>query len=177
MPPKVKVSREDIINTAVEIVRNGGVEALNARNIAAVLGCSTQPVFSNFKNMEQLKNEAKKCANNIYLQFVNDLLPNNYSKYKAECMAYICFAKNEKHLFELLYLGENDNGLNYRLEHIVFDTLGLSDDMAKLFNLEMWAFVHGMAVMTANAKFPLHDAVISQIFDDAYEGLKTRFNL
>ena len=31
MPPKVKVSKEDIINAAVDIVRNNGAQAINAR--------------------------------------------------------------------------------------------------------------------------------------------------
>ena len=48
MPPKVKVSKEDINTAAVEMVRESGAEALNARALAAKLGCSTQPIFSNF---------------------------------------------------------------------------------------------------------------------------------
>ena len=55
MPPKVKLSREDIIDTAISIIRESGVSALNARTIAAALNCSTQPVFSNFATMEELR--------------------------------------------------------------------------------------------------------------------------
>ena len=47
MPPKVKVSREEIINATVEIVRRSGAQAVNARTVAAALGCSTQPILSN----------------------------------------------------------------------------------------------------------------------------------
>jgi AcrR family transcriptional regulator len=49
MPPKVRITKEDIINAAIEIVRKDGAQAINARNLAAYLNCSTQPVFSNFK--------------------------------------------------------------------------------------------------------------------------------
>ena len=55
MPPKVKITKEDIIKTAIDIVRDKGADAINARNIASVLNCSTQPIFSNFDNMEELK--------------------------------------------------------------------------------------------------------------------------
>ena len=48
MPPKVKITKEDIINAAVSLVRENGADALNARTVASLLGCSTQPVFSNF---------------------------------------------------------------------------------------------------------------------------------
>lgn len=33
MPPKVKVTKEEIINAAVEIVRSSGAQAINARTI------------------------------------------------------------------------------------------------------------------------------------------------
>ena len=55
MPPKVKVQKEEIVRAAVEIVRKQGMAALNARTVAAALGCSTQPVFSNFAAMEDLQ--------------------------------------------------------------------------------------------------------------------------
>ena len=51
MPPKVKVSKEEIINTAISLIRKSGASAVNARSIAAELGCSTQPIFSNFASM------------------------------------------------------------------------------------------------------------------------------
>ncbi|MBO5790241.1 MAG: TetR/AcrR family transcriptional regulator, partial [Clostridia bacterium] len=55
MPPKVKITKEEIVEAAMRIVRECGDEALNARNIAASLGCSTQPVFSNFATMAELR--------------------------------------------------------------------------------------------------------------------------
>ena len=55
MPPKVKITKEDIIKTAIELVRREGTGALNARAIAAALSCSTQPIFSNFETMDELQ--------------------------------------------------------------------------------------------------------------------------
>ena len=46
MPPKIKVTKEDIIRTSVELVRRSGEQAINARTLAALLNCSTQPIFS-----------------------------------------------------------------------------------------------------------------------------------
>ena len=51
MPPKPKVSRDDIAVTALGLVRSEGVAALNARRLATALGCSTQPIFSNFASV------------------------------------------------------------------------------------------------------------------------------
>ncbi len=178
MPPRVKIEREDIIKTALEVLKNNGEEALNARNIANLLGCSTQPIFSNFKTMEELKFEAIIFAQKLYYKFEQEYIKNNnYSPYKAKSVAYITFAKNECELFKILFLNKGENPLNAQLQQILIENFNFKEETAKLFNIEMWAFVHGMAVMSANANFPLHDSLINRIFDDAFNGIKAQFNI
>ena len=76
MPPKVKNTKEDIVNATVELVRKNGQSAINARAVAAFLGCSTQPVFSNFGTMDELKQAIILAAYNIYLEFIqNEIQP------------------------------------------------------------------------------------------------------
>ena len=55
MPPKVKITKDEILKAALGIVRKGGAQALNARALADALGCSTQPVFSNYPGMDELR--------------------------------------------------------------------------------------------------------------------------
>ena len=43
MPPKAKYTREEIIETALNIVAEKGKSALNARDLGAALGTSTRP--------------------------------------------------------------------------------------------------------------------------------------
>ncbi len=69
MPARVKITKEDIINTSVALVREKGEEAINARTIASALECSTQPIFSNFATMEELQQSTVAAAYEIYLQF------------------------------------------------------------------------------------------------------------
>ena len=97
MPPKTKVSKEEILSTAVNLVRNDGENALNARNIARSLGCSTQPIFSNFINMDELRAAVKEKANILYQNcLATDMSAGKYPPYKASGMAYIRFAREEK---------------------------------------------------------------------------------
>ena len=51
MPPKIKITKEEIIKTALELVRTSGEQSINARTVAGALNCSTQPIFSNFSSM------------------------------------------------------------------------------------------------------------------------------
>ena len=72
MPPKVKITKEDIISTALDLIRRGGDGQINARAVASALGCSTQPIFSNFKSMEELEEATIIAAYNIYIDFIDE---------------------------------------------------------------------------------------------------------
>ena len=56
MPPKPKFTREEIVGTALDLVREKGIEALTARELGAKLGSSARPIFTVFRNMEELTN-------------------------------------------------------------------------------------------------------------------------
>ena len=66
MAPKIKVPYEDIVTEALQIVREKGIEAVNARSVAARLNCSVQPIFRTFGTMDELKTAVLKRANEIY---------------------------------------------------------------------------------------------------------------
>lgn len=53
MPPKAKVTKDMIINAAINVVREAGVENINARTVAKKLNCSTQPVMYHFETIEE----------------------------------------------------------------------------------------------------------------------------
>ena len=163
MPPKVKITREDIVGAALEIVRIGGAQAINARTLASMLNCSTQPIFSNFANMEELRFAVVEKADDLCKDYMRrEMERGEYPAYKANGMAYIRFAKEETELFKLLYMRdrsgetipESDRHLE-EMESIIYQNTGLSGLDAKLFHLENWAYVHGIATMFATGFFDL----------------------
>ena len=72
MPPKVKITREDIIKTAFLLVKEKGEQGINARAIATALDCSTQPLFSNFATMDELREAVTSAAYEHYLGFIKN---------------------------------------------------------------------------------------------------------
>ena len=54
VPAARKVSKDEIIDAAVEVLRDGGFSAVNARSVARKLGCSTQPIYFSFQSMDEL---------------------------------------------------------------------------------------------------------------------------
>lgn len=51
MPAIKKISKEAIIDAAVDVLREGGAAAINARSVAKKLGCSTQPIYPDVNSL------------------------------------------------------------------------------------------------------------------------------
>ena len=61
------------------------------------------------------------------------------------------------------------------MEDIVHNNTGLEGLNAKLFHLEMWAYVHGIATMFATRYLDLDWDLVSQMLTDLYQGLKKQY--
>lgn len=185
MPPGIKITKEDIINAAVGIVRKNGEESINARTLASALHCSTQPIFSNFANMDELRLAVIEKADKLCEEYIQkEVSSEKFPPYKASGMAYIRFAKEEKELFKLLYMRDRtgeaipeSSALNDRMEGFVQTNTGLADTDARLFHLEMWAYVHGIATMFATRFFDLEWDLVSRMLSDAYQGLCKQYGM
>jgi AcrR family transcriptional regulator len=181
MPPKVKITKENIIKTAVELVRANGEGALNARAIAAALNCSTQPIFSNFATMEELQESTVKAAYGLYLDFLKrEAESGKYPPYKSFGMAYIRFAKEEKELFKLLFMCDRKGkeltpSPDFESSvHMIMSANGITKEKAELMHLEMWTCVHGIGTMLATSFLTLEWELISDILTDVYQGIRAR---
>ena len=135
MPPKAKFTREEIINRAFEMARKKGIDAVVARELGKELGTSSSPIFTAFKNMEELQKEVRKVAMREFEAYVRDAV--NYAPaFKYVGMKMIEFAIKEPKLFQLLYMREHDGSQNYAM---LIEELGdkrflLNDNMKELLN-------------------------------------------
>ena len=99
-------------------------------------------------------------------------------------MAYIQFAAKEPELFKLLYMRDRSTEQSpewlqsdYGMVRLVESGTGLSGDTAKLFHLEMWVFVHGVATMFATGFLNLDRELISRMLTDCYLGLRKQYGM
>jgi AcrR family transcriptional regulator len=181
MPPKVKITKQDIIKSALDLIRSGGEGAINARSIAHELGCSTQPVFSNFASMEELQSAVIAAAYELYLGFIKlEVESGKYPQYKAFGMAYVRFAKDERELFKLLFMrdrtGEDMStspDFNQSVQ-IIMDANKISYEDAMMMHLEMWTCVHGIGTMIATSFWSPEWDLISNMLSDVYQGIRIR---
>ena len=183
MPPKAKVTEKEILDAAVKLVRENGAQSLNARNLAKSLGCSTQPIFSNFESMEEVFTAVLHRANSLYEEYLaQEIGQDKYPAYKASGMGYIRFAKEEKELFKLLFMRDRTGEpmtLSLARDPVVEITqkaTGYSYEKAERFHLEMWVMVHGIASMIATNYLDWDMEMASGVMTDMYMGLRARFD-
>ncbi|WP_418666824.1 TetR/AcrR family transcriptional regulator [Allofournierella sp.] len=167
MPPKAKITRQMILDTALELTRQAGFEAVNARSIAGKLQCSTRPLFTCYENMEQLKSEFLAFAYEYYERYV--------AAYRAGSrvgpglllpLSYVEFARQEPNLFRLLFISDMDLALhrpqdfykergNEKKAAAFARALDLDPERAKVVFLDLFLYTHGIAVLAATNKLTL----------------------
>ena len=181
MPPRQKVTRLSILNAAADIVRESGPDAINARSVAAKIGCSTQPIFSNYASIEALKADLLRHAFELYETYVAKALRSTeYPPYKAAGMAYIRFAREESALFRLLFMQKHDPSERedrsfLRMVTVAGNAAGLPEEAARKLHLELWMFGHGIASMIATNYLEWDKETVSGMMSDAYLALSARF--
>ena len=183
MPPVQKTGKNEIINASFDIVREEGFDNLNARAIAKKLGVSTQPIFSNFKNMEDLKMEIIKKASSFYFAMLEEEeRDGKYPPLKSRGMGYIRFAREERNLFRLLFMDKRQHGVAFPTDdatkeiRLISDSLSFREDKASRMHALLWFFVHGIASLIVTESLKLSEEDISAALTDTYLGLKSRFS-
>ena len=74
MPPKVKFSKEAMIGTALQLVREEGMASLTARALAEKLGATPRVIFGQFANMAELQAEVIVAAEMVVVEYIRKAL-------------------------------------------------------------------------------------------------------
>ena len=127
MPPKAVITKEKVLNAAFEIVRGQGVEVLSARSIAQRLKCSTQPIYSMYASMEEVKDDVYNRAIDFALARMNQYCNEKNSAAMNLAIGCLLFAQEEKGLFKALYLSD------YRRQFLERNTDKLSEELFAAF--------------------------------------------
>ena len=166
MPKQAKIGREDVLAAAAEIVRRDGEERVNARAIARELGCSTQPVYSLFRNMEGLKQALTEEAKKRYRAHIDGYLEKGGpSRYQSYGMGFVRFARDEKGLFRFLFLSGRTSDPFF--EDIVREMVSLyhmPEETARAFHADMSVFSFGLAVLISGNSDALTEEDIADAF-------------
>ncbi len=171
MPPLKRYDREKIIEISLSIASKEGIDKLNARRIAKELNSSVNPIFNNFKNMDELKSALYERIHNIYQEYMNNG-KNSDIPYKGMGMGYIKFAKDYPEFFKMIFMTSYDvNAENFiTSDNEGNDVIkegqkltGLSYEEQKKFHVRVWMFTHGIACLVATKTITISDEEISDL--------------
>ncbi len=174
MPKNRRITEEMVLNAAAEIVRAEGTEALNVRSLAKALDCSTQPIYSIFKNMEGLWRALMGEAKAKYRKHIDDFLrQGGRSNYEAYGMGFVSFAKEEQGLFRYLFLsgkGTPDPFLD-DIEGEMMTLYHMPEETAAAFHADMAVFSFGLAVLVNKQADALSEEQIAEAFKRQFYAL------
>lgn len=179
MPPVRKISKEDIIQAALEILKSEELDSLNARKLASDLNSSVQPIFYNFKNMEELKKRIVQEMYQIYMSMMNKG-KSHEKPYKGMGLAYIEFARIYPNYFKILFMSKYDE----TPESFVFNDskgndviamgqklTGFSEEKMRKFHVKVWIFTHGLACMVATNTVKLSNSEIDELLESTVKAM------
>lgn len=180
MPPRVKVTKEMVIDAAFETARKTGAENINARTVAKELNCSTQPVMYHFATIEELKKAAYAKTNWYHTEYLMNVRDPQEGALLGIGLNYIRFAVEEPNLFRFLFQSGFDEN-NSLLEMINSEELTpVISAMQKAMNLRLGQtkeifvtlamFVHGYASIIVSNSLEYEEELIKVHLERVYRG-------
>ena len=177
MARKETITKKEILNTAFQMTRQEGISQVSARTLAAKAGCSTQPIFRLYKNMEELCTEVYGRAIDFFGEYYDNFPKTHNTPFVDLGLAYIRFAQEEQQLFKLLFVSENRHGRSlYDLLNGDKGTVVKEINSAKMFGcknpsgmfMRMWIFIHGSACMSLTDDYDLPEEETVKLLEEFY---------
>ena len=179
MPPKTRITKDMIIQAAVEVARQSGHENINARTVAEQLRCSTQPVMYHFSTIDAMKRAAYAQVDQLHSEKLMTIPPGQDPALGIG-LNYVRFAVEEPRLFRFLfqsgYAEENNllemadsEGLAPVLAAIK-EGAGLSMEKSRDVFITVALFAHGYASLIANNHLEFDEKLIAEHLERAWNG-------
>lgn len=181
MARKESVTKSILLDAAFELLNEEGVEEVTARKLAAKAGCSTQPIFRIYSNMEELYKELFEKALKFFDDYVEQYPKTTVIPFVFLGQAYISFAQKYPLVFKFVFLTKERFGkslydmINGDAGHVTKEiqaaTSQGASDAFDLF-MKMWMFIQGAACMSLTDDYDLGENETITMLKDAYQAFK-----
>lgn len=177
MARKETITIQTILDTAFLMTQEEGFVNVTARRVAARAGCSTQPIFRVYKNMEELLAAVYDRAVTFFQEYYKHWEKKSSVPFADLGMAYISFAREEKNLFQLLFVSKGS------VQKDMYEVLnGLEGNVVKEISragqagcknpsdifMRMWIFIHGAACMSLTGDYDLQETETRSLLEESY---------
>ncbi len=182
MPPKPKFTRDEIIQTALEVVSQEGVEALTAKELGDALGTSARPIFTVFSSMKQVQDAVREAAMRRFESFAGQKLPD-MPLFKQVGMQMVLFGVREPKLYQLLFMQENRSAVSF---DDVFGELGptaetcirliqeeyaMREADARLLFEHVWIYTFGVGALCATRMCRFSEKQLGQMLSTEFQAM------
>ncbi len=160
MPPKPKFTKEEVIDAALALVSEKGIEALTARDLGKRLGSSARPIFTVFSSMEEVQAEVRVAALKRFESYAQKAMCYT-PVFKQVGMQMILFAMEEPKLYQLVYMSENNGAKSFddilvrlgdvaqQCVDVIQKDYGLTEQEAKKMFEHVWIHTFGIGALCA----------------------------
>ncbi|MDD4238988.1 MAG: TetR/AcrR family transcriptional regulator [Desulfotomaculaceae bacterium] len=161
MGPKVKFTREQIIDAAFEIAQTEGIDGITMRKIAEKMGSSVAPIYVNFKSVDKLNEALIEKVISISRQLLME--ENTGNPFRDIGNASLRFAMEYSVIFRDLVLksGKYMRDYDEKIMPALIEEMqkdpelkGFTVDDLKTILLKMRIFQLGLSMMAANSFLP-----------------------
>lgn len=181
MARKTVFDKDYILEKTSDFIKEYGVDSMNARDLCKYIGCSTQPLFKNFINMEGLKKSIKKYLHDYYDEFIFKIVDKEDYLFTIS-YAYALFAFKEPKIFKALFMTELagtrtiEEVLNssWNIESIesIPKQYGLSKKQSERLYRDVRFFTHGLSCQIACNSIKVTEEEIKKLIKDIIMKLK-----
>ena len=182
MPPKPKFTREEIVQAALNLVSQRGIGALTAKELGNALGSSARPIFTLFSSMKEVQDAVSDAAMHRFEDFTRQKMPD-MPLFKQVGMQMVLFGVKEPKLYQLLFMQENRNAINFgdvfgRLDStaqtcvaLMCEEYGLSESEAKRLFENVWIYTFGVGALCAMRVCNFSEEQIGQMLSTQFQAV------
>lgn len=182
MPPKPKFTKDEIVQAALEVVSQKGVEALTAKELGDALGNSARPIFTVFRSMKEVQDEVRAAAMRRFERFAAQTLPD-MPLFKQVGMQMVLFGAKEPKLYQLLFMQENHNAASF---DDVFGALGptaetciqslrnahgLTEAESRLLFETVWIYTFGIGALCATGTCRFSEQRLGEMLSTEFQAM------
>ena len=177
MPRKAFFSKQEIIDKALVILRQQGPEAISARSLCKALGCSVSPLFTVYKNMDELFSDLHAAAEKLFENYMADV--SDYQPaFKEFGMRLVKFSREEPQLFHYLFLDKNSESIvaDRKARECLQNIEGeydLSEKQGLELYFQMWVFACGLSALCNKNPQKYSDSDISYLLSLQFSSVLT----
>ena len=177
MPRKAFFSKQEIIDKALEILRQQGPEAISARSLCKALGCSVSPLFTVYKNMDEIFSDLHAAAEKLFETYMADVT-DYQPAFKEFGMRLVKFSREEPQLFHYLFLDNNSESIvaDRKARECLQNIEGeydLSEKQGLELYFQMWVFACGLSALCNKNPQKYSDSDISYLLSLQFSSVLT----